>query len=150
MTLPSRSQDYGLLSSSILMEAESEWKRAALTLHSPWAWDQASAVYCIFHFSGGVFALALPPRNHCLPWAMVAGWVSKRNAKKARGNRRKNWSLLPIYRRHSEKHQQGSQPSPSLSVGRGPGCSPHASSAPWTWDQTSAVYYNEDRKGGRK
>ena len=28
--------------------------RAALTLHTPWAWDHASAVYCIFHFSGGV------------------------------------------------------------------------------------------------
>ena len=96
MTLPSRSQDYGLLDSSILMEAESEWKRAALTLHFPWAWDQASAVYCIFHFSGGVFSLARPPRNHRLPWAMVAGWVSKKNAKKAGDNRRKNGSPLPI------------------------------------------------------
>ena len=119
MTLPSRSQDYGLLDSSILMEAESEWKRAALTLHFPWAWDQASAVYCIFHFSGGVFSLARPPRNHRLPWAMVAGWVSKKNAKKAGDNRRKNGSPLPIYRRPSEQHQQGSQPSPSLDVGRG-------------------------------
>ena len=143
--------------------------RAALTLHTPWAWDQASAVYCIFHFSGGVFSLARPPRNHRLPWAMVAGWVSKKNAKKAgiivekmghlcqstavprssinRGrNLRLPWTLV------------AGRSSQLLVVGRKwrnrmfserPGCSPHASS-PWAWDQASAVYYNEERKRGRE
>ena len=114
------------------MEAESEWIRAALTLHTPWAWDQASAVYCIFHFSGGVFSLARPPRNHRLPEAMVAGWVSKKNAKKAGDYRRKNGSPLPIYRRPSEQDQQGSQPSPSLGVGRGAGIT-----APRRWKKVA-------------